>query len=750
MTASVKVELWTDWECAGGSAVGQLLVLDGSYSEALDNTDGVTLSILHDDRVTIALRQVLRVTGANGDVREFRVQARGNNLSDARRTIKGLNVLADLATLGLVRTVSGGMTTYAVGGSGTPSSLITTYVLTNLAADGASWLGLGTIDPTTSVSLTAPAAGWTRLEWLRALANATGCELRLRRNGATGYLIDLLTSVGSAATTVPLAFGKQLLDVQDDDDDGDLATAVTVLGATASGATTPYGIGENAWTIGTISGTGPYWVPLADPAGGAAPIAFASQFGTATGSQAAYLLTKTATTVQITDSRITPDYAVSVAATTGLTAGDLVQLVADSSATRLTELRAPNVLRLHRVDTGASTIGGPRNLLLNGEFATWTNPTTLGTWYNPTAGHIAEYPRTSPTTETAMVCDGAAVSGASSFTFRGVTPGRRFYRREQLSIGGQINYVADYVVVADGSGRGTINLISTISPGAADGAAVTWYLVNPSGFTNMPSRPASLPIEGSSASVVRLQQTPNVGVSADNYLYGIASPVTTVKYVAGPLATLNVAAGITVGVGSLVSTLGSPTTISNPLWLPTLELLQGSNNAVAGTVRGTASVAGSLATFSTNHLTLSTSITLTADTTVYARVTAGIVEDFLYYRHSWQGVRWVTLWLGPATTGVSTGDAPAGNQLWQRGNRALIGRALGSQQLRVSLKDLSVAAGYVVTREQLTLGGRVELVDLGLTVRVVAITYSALDPSNVQVLLDSRPTRLIKFLAERV
>jgi hypothetical protein len=440
---------------------------------------------------------------------------------------------------------------------------------------------------------------------------------------------------------------------------------------------------------------------------------------------------------------------VSVAATAGLTAGDLVQLVADTSATRLTELRAPNVSRLHRVDTGASTIGGPRNLVPNGEFATWTTTTTLGTWYNPAAGRIAEYPRSLPATETAMVCDGAATFGASSFTFRGVTPGRRFYRREQLSIGGQINYVADYIVVADGTGRGTINLISTINPGAADGAAVTWYLVNQSGFTNMPSRPASFPNENGNASVVRLQLNSNVGVPADNFNYGIASAVTTVKYVAGALATLNVAAGLTVGVGTLVGTIGSPTSVPT-LWLPTLELLQGSNNTVAGTVRGTASVGSALNPISTNHITLSTSTLLSADGTYFARVTAGWVEDFGNFRHTWQGVRWVTMWLGDASGAVSAGDGPAGNQLWQRGNRALTARALASQQLRVSLKDLSVAAGYVITREQLTLGGRVELVDLGLTVRVVAITYSALDASNVQVLLDSRPTRLIKFLAERL
>jgi hypothetical protein len=738
MTVSTKVELWTDWECAGGTAVGQLLVLDGTFSEALDNTDGITLSVLNDDRVTIALRQVLRVTDANGTVREYRVQSRGNNLSDARRSIKGLNVLADLATLGLVRTVSGS-TTYAVGGIGTASSLISTYVLANLAADGATWLGLGTIESTVFFTLTAPASGWTRLEWLRAIANATGTELRLRRNGASGYLVDLLASVGSTAATVPLAFGKQLLDVQDDDDDGDLATAVTVLGATASGATTPYGIGENAWTIGTISGAGPYWVPLADPAGGAAPIAFASQFGTATGSQAAYLLTKTGTTVQVTDSRITPDYAVSVAATAGLTAGDLVQLVADSSATRLAELRAPNVSRLHRVDT-VSTLRGERNLALNGAFTTWTTTTTPASWYVGTSQTVAEYPRATATTETAMVCDGAVSSGATSFTFRGVSPGARYYRGEALSVGGGVQYVGDNIVIADGTGRGAINFLSSTALAATDGQAVTWYLTT-TGTTNFPWRPASFPSETTTTGVARFLKNGSLTMPADP-LFGIATDVYRVKYVPGSLSTVRCAAGLTIGVGN--------TTISTSSWLPQLELKSGTTNTTTGTLLASATISSTLSAYSTTHLTLSASAVIASDTTIYARVTPGYVVDIGTWRESWQGLRWLSLWLGDATDVTALSDAPTANQLWQRGNRALAARALASQQLRVSLKDLSVAAGYVITREQLTLGGRVELVDLGLTVRVVAITYSALDASNVQVLLDSRPTRLIKFLAERV
>jgi hypothetical protein len=225
-------------------------------------------------------------------------------------------------------------------------------------------------------------------------------------------------------------------------------------------------------------------------------------------------------------------------------------------------------------------------------------------------------------------------------------------------------------------------------------------------------------------------------------VYGIATDVYRVKYVPGSLSTVRCAAGLTIGVGN--------TTISTSSWLPQLELKSGTTNTTTGTLLASATISSTLAAYSTTHLTLSASAVIASDTTIYARVTPGYVVDIGTWRESWQGLRWLSLWLGDATDVTALSDAPTANQLWQRGNRALAARALASQQLRVSLEDLSVAAGYVITREQLTLGGRVELVDLGLTVRVVAITYSALDASNVQVLLDSRPTRLIKFLAERV
>jgi hypothetical protein len=725
---SITCELYTDWACAGGTAVGVLRVLSGSYTEALDNTDAMSIVVLQDDRVTVGLRQVLRITDASGAVREYRVQARSQTYADGLRQIKGIGPLADLATTGLVRSIVGGATTYALGGTYTPTDAITNYVLANLSADGVSWLALGTISPpsgTAAVTLSVPAGGWTRLEWLRAIADATGGELRLRRNGETQYLIDLLTTTGSSAAVIPLTFGKQLVSVQNDDDDGELATAITVQGATPSGQTVPSGLGENAWTIGTITGSGPYWVPLTDPAGGVGPVAFASQFGTASTSQAAYLLTKTATTVQITDSRISPDNAVQVASTAGLTAGDQVQFVADTSATRLTELRTPNVSRLHRLDTVSSITGG-RNLALNGTFGSWTTDSQPTGW-TVTASDLYRYPRTNPTTFTLTVTTGQAnltnipVTGPANL---------RLYPDEPVRISGTDFYRVAAFTQLDGSGVGTVSL-TDVSNGTAIAIATGATITQSALYATR----AAFPSDGLSSDTAK----PSV--------YSATSPSFVVKYVSG-LPVLGFAVGAT-HVGAANYRFGS-----NPAsW--TLQALTYADlrDTVASTTLATVNPSSDLALGATRHDALVGSYTLTGDKTVAVRLTpyqSGYGTQARDIGHFW---RYVTLWLSPTAVAAEPfvyADATGGNLLWQRANRALLARALGARQLRVTLNDLSAAAGYVVGREQLTLGGTIQLDDIGVSVRAIAITYSATDPQNVQVLLDSRPTRLVKFLAERL
>ena len=137
------VELWSDLACNAGTATGALTVLSGTYGDQLDNSDSITLAVQYDARVVPALRHVLRVTDGAGTVREYRVQSIGRTLANGTRTIKGVSILLDLATTGLVRTVTGGVPTYAVGGTYTPTQFLDTFVLANLSADGVSWLARG-------------------------------------------------------------------------------------------------------------------------------------------------------------------------------------------------------------------------------------------------------------------------------------------------------------------------------------------------------------------------------------------------------------------------------------------------------------------------------------------------------------------------------------------------------------------------------------------------------------------------------
>lgn len=735
------VELWTDLACNSGAPVGELIVVAGQYSDQLDNTDAISLTIQHDARVAVELRYVLRVTDGGGVVREYRIQARGRTLANGQRTVKGISVLADLAASGLVRTVTGGATTYDIGGRYTPTEFVDTFVLANLSADGLSWLARGTIDFTAYETITAPNTGWTRLEWLRQIANKTGGELRLRRNGSTSYLIDLVTQVGSAAAAVPIALGKNLLALQEDIDDGELATAITVQGSTETGATAPASIGENAWVLGTIPGSG-YWIPLTDPGGGAGPVAFASQFGTAAGSQAAYLLRSDGGTTQITDSRITPDNAVLVAAATGLTAGHHVQLVADASATRLTELRAPGVKRLHRVDTLADA-RGERNLLRNGLLLNWTDAFTPQLWTAQGGTmEVGEYRRAELATHSGIVVNGAHSAGAGGIAFRNAPANARFYSNEYFVVGAAPYRVGNIVAEANGSGAGSIVFASgTLPSPLADGDPITFFGAEPT----RPS-PSGYPTERDANNLMRMLSAGGGAAPPSATQVRMQSEAFTVKYLAGELAQLNASAACTCvnGTGATVGNLDSGPAITESLAAAVTRILPGMmiRNQTGPARLAWSAMAASLAAGATRHETITCSATLSADTTVDVCLLGTATSLFSAFR-------WVTLWLGP-TSGVEPYPGSWGNRLWQRGNRALLARTLGSRQLRVSLVDLSAAAGYSITREQLVLGGTIPLEDLGVSVRSVGIVYSVENPLDVDVLLDSRPTRLTTFLAERL
>lgn len=741
MTATVTAELWSDWPCAGGTRLGMLTLARGTYSDAVDNSDALSATVLDDTRATPALRRVVMLTDPAGVLRGYRLAAAGRTRTDRLWAIRGASALTDLASYGLVRTISGGLTSYAVGGRYTATEFIDTLVLANLSADGLSHWARGTIDTTGYETITAPEAGWTRLEWCREVADRFGLELRARFNGSTSILIDLVTRTGGTATAVHVAFGKNLIRLQDDQDDGELATAITVLGAAVDGATAPADIGDNAWTLGTIPGGAPYWIPLTDPAGGAGPVAFASQFGTAAGSQAAYLLRSDGGTTQITDSRIAPDNAVLVAATTGLTAGHHVGIVADSGATRLTELRAPNVARLHRTDR-LDEARGERNLLRNALLLNWADVFTPALWAAQGGTlNVGEYPRDTPATLSGIVTNGAQLAGAGGINFRGAPANARIYSGEYLVAGAAPYRVGNVVAVADGAGVGSIVFATgTLPAPIADGQSITF-------LGQAPKRPTSFPTERDANNLMRLLNNGSGTMPPSATSLRMQSEAFTVKYIAGPLAQVNAAVAFTMhnGSGASVGNLDAGAAITDDPDLVVTRRLPGvmlRNNSTAARL-DYGICAQRIANDTTQDETATCSATLTADTTIDVCILPG-ASDTIF-----NGARWCTVWLGPST-GVLPYPGSWANLLWQRGNRALLARDLGTRQIACTLRDLSRAAGYSLTREQLVLGGDIVLDDLGITVRLLRITFDALNLDNPELQLDAMPTRLKQFLAERV
>lgn len=716
MSRIVSCTLWDDLECAGGVRLGDLTVLRGTASRHLDSSDTCTMTIVHDTRVPVTVRDVVRLEDAQGTVTEYRVQSVGRTTTTTQRTVKAVSPLLDLATAGLVRQAFGGITYFEIGGTYTPAEFIDTFVLTNLAADGITWIAAGTIDPTGPQTITSGNDGSTRLEFLRALEVLTGTELRFRRNGSTGYLIDL-TDVGAGATPLHVAHGKNLVEAQLTNDDAEMATAVTVFGTSTGGFDWNASIGENLWTLGTIPGSAPYWIPLTDPNGGDAPIAFDDQ---CVGYE---VLLNDGTTLAITDARAS-DSSVLVSATTGLVAGERVQIVADSSATRLTELSTPNTPRIHRLENrnlggthGAnSTLRGEANLVQNGTFASWASD-DLPTGFGTTNGR--RYPRATPATLTMTVAANAADLTVVSIS--GGTANARTFLHDYWVVSGSISTTIRQTAAVnlDGSGAGTFGF-ETLG-GSTALALVAGDTLTLSSTTQL--RPSSFPNDGDNNDIIRLDSTGS----------GVTTGSWTVKYLAG-LPTVNAAAWVTE-----VNKSGGDILAVNCMTLFALDMS-------GPTPIATATAASDLLDGVTRSDVLNASVAIAADTTIAVNVDPiGVPSCGSYCRA-------IMLWLSVDAAEVPPPiDGSWANKLWQRANRALSVRAITVNQLQVSLRDLSAAAGYSITREQLVLGGDVVLDDLGLTVRLIGMTVPIVgDLSDVQVLLDSRPTRLLEFLAGRL
>lgn len=443
-----------------GNALGVLELVAATTAEQVDNNDSLTATVVAPTALTLRQRSKLRFTGSDGRVREYRVRRLSRNSTARTVDIEAGPVWLDLATAGAVRVTTGTATTFTIDATLSASDWLTTYVVSDVAAVGLTWLDttLGTIEATGTRRLSFQNA--TRLEILQAVAAAFQCEWQIAQVAPGGlYRVSLWTQRGAANGVANITRARELLAFTSDSGDDQLATGVMVTGITPAGDTNPATVADNLWRIADINSG---WVTLADPAGGAGPIGVDDLvnnlwlFGPLSGGGAPF-------GVQITDSRAA-DHAVQPTTTAGLSVGDLVSIRATADGRGVFELESPTAGPLYDrvIATQAQENGrGEANRLKDGRFA--SGLTEWAAVNPPATPAFAEIQRSELGTTTGGAIATARAAGTGTGTalqLKGRPANSWVRQQDQIVVAGNTA-----TITADAIPDATGALTFTVTPG---------------------------------------------------------------------------------------------------------------------------------------------------------------------------------------------------------------------------------------------------------------------------------------------
>lgn len=276
------LEIWSDYQCAGGALIAgvpDLKSLVSTYD--LTGDEQLQLGVPRGgvSVPNLAAPNVARVVRGDGSWREWRVAAGTTTSGRASEIVTriGRSPLRELAR-GLVSSTSGstGETVYSFGLVNiTAAEIIDAYVLPALAAAGYGWWERGTIDFTDLIDQ-------FQIEWqsplqvLNALKERFGAELGVRDHGTTGKYIDVVAAIGAGASKVRVRTRKQLLSNAITFETINQATRVFPRGAKSTGATEYSGIARILCQV--TAGGGSPSITIADPGGVVDLIAFDDEF----------------------------------------------------------------------------------------------------------------------------------------------------------------------------------------------------------------------------------------------------------------------------------------------------------------------------------------------------------------------------------------------------------------------------------------------------------------------------------------
>lgn len=282
-----RVEVWSDYQCASGSRLAMVPgVVDVITTRDVSGDDSVQLIVPRNSPAEAELlaRRVIRLVRSDGagteSYDEWRIveRTRASGADANTYTYQARSPRADLVRGDVAQLLSTGEIAHVFSVTAmTPAQIIDTYVLPALAAAGLSYFARGTVDPTAPRDLSFE--WFSPLSLLEALRDATATEMHVRRNGTTGYYIDLLDQLGAGATRPVFRQTKNLLRTEVFEQTQELVTRCIPRGGKLPGFAEYHTLARVLLKVMAVTPSGGTLIlDVEDPAGSVQPIEFDDQF----------------------------------------------------------------------------------------------------------------------------------------------------------------------------------------------------------------------------------------------------------------------------------------------------------------------------------------------------------------------------------------------------------------------------------------------------------------------------------------
>jgi hypothetical protein len=508
---SATIQVWSDFEGqAGATCFGALApLLSASGTEATESPASLRVTVPREaaDRCSLGEGRLLKVFSSARPTRYwFVTSVQDTDGDNGVVQITAGDLRQMLSTRGLVRSTAAYPTYEFTPGGKTPQQLITDYVLTNLAADGLTYLFFGSSEFTDTIDI-GVFDRVNRTTILDRIEQQTGFDVELEQLFVADQFAGLYINVNAP----PVAVGGERIMAAGTHFEALTRTRDALRGATVvvpfDSAGDP--IRECVWKVTAISGTGPYTLTLADPTTGQPkPIREDDQLN------GFNLVRRDGTTLAITDT-FGSTSSVQVSSIGTLVANELVTVLTTSNVP-VQQITSPSGLAGNRgrlVATVNSSLAnvGRRQLAEDASFTDWSvlfGPILEPTYWRPEQASdtftptVAIYARNTAGSFTAKVSQAMQWDTSSPFvyktlTFDNATANSYLYAGEIVSIkytdglGTSVSKLArvENTVRAASNGTGTLTIMDGIggTPAGFDTSFIAGSIYSASSSGTVPA-----------------------------------------------------------------------------------------------------------------------------------------------------------------------------------------------------------------------------------------------------------------------